>query len=140
LSTNAALVHGCPLHLFKARRTSWPLLAKLISTGSWIELSQALVQAPFDTVRQSLFYVPWALLQLDDFTSAVAARKAYVDFIDHVHALAEIALKAADQAEPRRGSGGGVNEVQVQQAFMLLNASLDAYLAVLPPKYTSGSQ
>jgi hypothetical protein len=26
----------------------------------------------------------------------VAARKAYVDYIDHVHALAAIALKAAD--------------------------------------------
>lgn len=47
-------------------------------------------------LAQACFYIPWALLQCDDFTAAVAARKAYVDYIDHVHALAAIALKAAD--------------------------------------------
>jgi hypothetical protein len=57
---------------------------------------QVLVQPPFDDVRQACFYIPWALLQSDDFTAAVAARKEYVEFIDHVHALATIALKAAD--------------------------------------------
>jgi hypothetical protein len=45
---------------------------------------------------QACFYIPWALLQCDDFEAAIAARKAYLDYIDHVHALAAIALKAAD--------------------------------------------
>jgi len=53
---------------------------------------------------QACFYIPWALLQSDDFTAAVAARKAYVDYIDHVHALAAIALKAADGV-PGAGEG-----------------------------------
>lgn len=35
-----------------SRRSSWPLLAQKIQTSEWIELSQLLVQAPFDAVRQ----------------------------------------------------------------------------------------
>lgn len=114
-----------------ARRASWPLVAQKIASGSWIELSQVLVQPPFDDVRQACFYIPWALLQSDDFTAAVAARKAYVDFIDHVHALAAIALKAADGVP---GAG-----VQVQQSFLLLNASVDAFLAAVPPQYNGAA-
>jgi hypothetical protein len=35
-----------------ARRASWPLVAKRIQAREWIELSQLLVQPPFDAVRQ----------------------------------------------------------------------------------------
>lgn len=35
-----------------SRRSSWPLLAQKIQNSEWIELSQLLVQAPFDAVRQ----------------------------------------------------------------------------------------
>lgn len=110
-----------------SRRSSWPLLAQKIQAGEWIAFSQLLQEAPFDAVRQACFYIPWALLQSDDFDAAVAARKAYVDYIDHVHALAGIALKAAD------GVPGA--DLQVQQAFTLMNASLNAFLAAVPVKY-----
>eukprot|EP00878_Enallax_costatus_P017598 GHUV01018490.1.p1 GENE.GHUV01018490.1~~GHUV01018490.1.p1 ORF type:complete len:191 (+),score=60.56 GHUV01018490.1:76-573(+) len=113
--------------LQESRRASWPIIAQKISAGDWIALSQVLVQPPFDDVRQACFYIPWALLQSDDFTAAVAARKAFVDFIDHVHALATIALKADDEVP---GAA-----VQVQQSFLLLNASVDAYLSAVPKKY-----
>lgn len=35
-----------------SRRSSWPLLAQKIQAREWIELSQLLVQSPFDAVRQ----------------------------------------------------------------------------------------
>jgi hypothetical protein len=35
-----------------SRRSSWPMLAQKIQTKEWIELSQLLVQPPFDAVRQ----------------------------------------------------------------------------------------
>lgn len=61
---------------------------------------------------QACFYIPWALLQSDDFDAAVAARKAYVDYIDHVHALAGIALKAADGVT---GAGGVYSSTELVQ-------------------------
>jgi hypothetical protein len=71
-------------------------LTRLPPVFAFLCVPQVLVQPPFDDVRQACFYIPWALLQSDDFAAAVAARKEYVEFIDHVHALATIALKAAD--------------------------------------------
>ncbi|KAF8057645.1 FUM1 [Scenedesmus sp. PABB004] len=79
-----------------ARRAAWPAIAQRIASGEWIALSQALNQPPFDDVRQACFYIPWALLQSDDGAAAVAARRNYVDFINHVHSLAGTALRAAD--------------------------------------------
>jgi hypothetical protein len=46
-----------------SRRSSWPMLAQKIQTKEWIELSQLLVQPPFDAVRQvSIAQVPWMWL------------------------------------------------------------------------------
>jgi hypothetical protein len=80
-----------------SRRPSHPFIAPRPSP--FLSFSSLLTHA-----SQACFYIPWALLQCDDFTAAVAARKAYVDYIDHVHALAAIALKAADGVS---GAGEG---------------------------------
>lgn len=114
--------------LNKARRDSWPRIAQKISSGEYVTLSQMLIISPFEDVRQACLYIPFALQQRDDVLAAEACRKAYVDFIDHVHDLDRISLAASrSEADPN----------QVQQAFMLLSASLDTYIASIPSKYLS---
>jgi hypothetical protein len=144
-----------------ARRASWPLIARCSSNADWTGLAKLLVQPPFDDVRAAAFFLPWALMQADDYAAAVDVRKGYVDFVEHVHDLAAVALSAADAAEAR-GSGAGalpqapsgvpsaaaaaaaaaspeVAGRAVQQAFLLLNASLDRLLSAVPIKYTAAA-
>lgn len=71
-------------------------------------------------MRQAALYLPWALLQRDDFNIAIDARKAYDDFNAHIQDLAA----AADAA----GAGDGSAQ-RVQQAFILMSASLDGCVA-----------
>ena len=153
-----------------ARRASWPLIARCSSTGDWTGLARLLVQPPFDDVRAAAFYLPWSLLQADDYAAAVDVRKGYVDFVEHVHDLAAVALSAADAADAARSGGGGAGTGAggaggatpppaapsaaaaaaaaaspeaagraVQQAFLLLNASLDRLLSAVPIKYTAAA-
>lgn len=76
--------------------------------------------------------IPRALLQQDDYTAAVECRKAYVRLLDHIHDLATVALAAADAPGPN-------NATQVQQAFLLLNASLESFLSNVPERYVSAA-
>lgn len=55
--------------------TVWP---------DYSSLSDDLNVAPFADLRQAALFIPWALLQRDDFSTAVDARKAYNDFNAHV--------------------------------------------------------
>ncbi len=91
VSANLAKLHA-------ARRASWPRIARRISGGEWIQLSQLLVQPPFDDVRKAAFYIPWALLQEDNYQAAIACRKSYLDFVDHLHDLATVRMSGQEQA------------------------------------------
>lgn len=53
----------------------------------------------------------------DDFTSSVEARKSYLSFEAHVQDLQMAAAAAAASQEP--------SAERVQQAFILMSASLD---------------
>jgi len=138
-----------------ARRASWPMIARCIGAADWTRLPRLLVRPPFDDLRASTFFLPWALMQADDYAAAVDVRKGYVEFAAHAHDLAAVALSAADGAAGA-GKGGGTGPVAapsaaaaaaasappeaagraVQQAFLLLSASLDRLLSAVPMRYT----
>jgi hypothetical protein len=83
---------------------------------------------------QACFYIPWALLQCDDFEAAIAARKAYLDYIDHVHALAAIALKAADGvpgAGECRLSGSGATGTHANLPMVCPRRSPEAFVQLM---------
>ena len=138
-----------------ARRASWPLIARCIGSSDWTGLARLLVQPPFDDVRAAAFFLPWSLMQVDDYAAAVEVRKGYTDFVEHVHDLAAVALSAADGEAGGAGAAGvGAPSAAaaaaaaapkeaagraVQQAFLLLSASLDRLLSAVPIKYTAAA-
>jgi hypothetical protein len=115
--------------LMRARRQAFPLIAKSIAASDFIGLAEMVPKRPIDDLRQAAFYIPWALLQLDDYTSSVACRKAYIDVLTHIQDIEQIAVAASQQ---------GATATQVQQAFLLLSATLDTYIATIPAKYVTG--
>lgn len=50
-------------------------------------LGDSLTVAPMADLRQATLYMPWALLQRDDYAGAVEARKGYLSFNVGVHTL-----------------------------------------------------
>mmetsp|Transcript_12678 Transcript_12678/g.27451 ORF Transcript_12678/g.27451 Transcript_12678/m.27451 type:complete len:272 (+) Transcript_12678:76-891(+) len=110
----------------RTRPGCWQTIAQQIQSKQYSALESSLTQAPFADLRASAMYMSWALLQADDYNIAVDVRKAYNDINSHVQDLQKIALAAA---------AGDTGAEPVQQAFILLNASLSSFLALIPPKY-----
>jgi len=112
--------------IFQARPACWQRIAQAIQNSRYTELEQDLKEGQFADLRQAAMYIPWALLQRDDFTAATDARKAYNEFNAHIQDLQSAALAAAaGDADPQR----------VQQSFILMSASLDGFLAAVPSTY-----
>ncbi len=104
--------------LTKKRPACWQRVAQQIQAGEFAALSDGLSVPPFADLRAAALYIPWALLQRDDFTTAVDARKAFNELESHVQDLQmAAAAAAAGDADPQR----------VQQAFILLSASMDRW-------------
>ncbi|EFJ43414.1 hypothetical protein VOLCADRAFT_106852 [Volvox carteri f. nagariensis] len=85
-------------------------------------------------LRQAALFLPWALLQNYDYTAAADAMKAYKNLDEHIKDLQRAALAAATFASPESSAQ---QAQQVQQAFILMSASLDGYLATVPSRYTA---
>ncbi len=78
---------------------------------------------PFDDLRQSAFYIPWAVLQEKGADAALPCQQAYLAFLD--------SLKRFDAAL-QRASRSDADDAGVEQALSQLNARLDSVLDAVP--------
>ena len=60
-----------------------------------MELSNTLVIAPIDDLRQFVLYIPAALLKEGKRQEAIGSRKAYTDYLRELKLLDELAQKAS---------------------------------------------
>ncbi|MEW5296960.1 MAG: hypothetical protein WDW36_000203 [Sanguina aurantia] len=111
------------------RPPAWQQVALQLRNGEYLRLSQGLSHEPFSNVRAAALYLPWALLQNNEFAAASECRKAYNGFDDHVRDLEQVADAAANK---------GADAVRVQQSFLLMSASMDNLLTTLPRQYILG--
>lgn len=63
--------------------------------NKYTDLSNNLVLAPVDDIRQSVLYIPSALLKEGKRQEAIGSRKAYTDYIRELKRLDELAQKAS---------------------------------------------
>ena len=66
----------------------------LAEDNKWPELSNGLVLGPVDDVRQSILYIPSALLKEGKRQEAIGSRKAYTDYLRELKKLDELSQKA----------------------------------------------
>ncbi|GLI68256.1 hypothetical protein VaNZ11_012610 [Volvox africanus] len=118
----------------QTRPRIWQQIAQQIQTGKYDILSIDLKLAPMADLRHAALHLPWALLQNYDYTAASDTMKAYKNLDEHIKDLERAALAAAalssTEVPPQQAQ-------QVQQAFILMSASLDGYLATVPSRYTA---
>lgn len=124
---NSSVVPALTVNQYLARlKSKWPLakaeIKGYLDRSDYSGLSNSLVVSPFDDVRQSLFYIPWALLPTNS-SAAIDCQVAYNDFLQK--------LKAFDHAATSAGSYGADSE-EVQAAFDALALSLADYLRKVP--------
>ena len=92
------------------------------AAGQFKELSDSLVLSPFDDLRQSCYYLPWAVVSFDEAAGTElegaweAVRAAWVN-------LDTVSLAAA------RFDG---DEPEVSAAIDTFQRALDAYQATIP--------
>ncbi len=128
------------------RARVWQLIAQQIQAGDFGTLSMNLNVAPAADLRQAALYIPWALMQNNEFNAAIDSRKAFNDFDEHVKDLqraaasaAALAAAAADAQQPVPPAQQQQLAQKIQQAFILMSASLDGFLQAVPAKYTAGA-
>lgn len=128
------------------RARVWQQIAQQIQAGDFATLSMNLNVAPAADLRQAGLYIPWALMQNNEFNAAIDSRKAYNDFDEHVKDLqraaasaAALAAAAADAQQPVPPAQQQQLAQKIQQAFILMSASLDGFLQAVPAKYTAGA-
>lgn len=113
-------------YIIKNRPVAWKFISKAIQSNNWEGLQDLLLVPPFTDLQQACYYVPPALLQADEYNSAIDTRKAYKDFVDHVNDFYRVAARAEN---------GATDAAQVQQAFFLMSASVDSFIQAIPKKY-----
>lgn len=65
-----------------------------VEDSKYMELSNSLVLGPIDDIRQSVLYIPAALLKEGKRTEAIGSRKAYTDYMRELKNLDALAQKA----------------------------------------------
>ena len=78
---------------------------------------------PFDDLRQSAFYIPWAVLQEKGADAALPCQQAYLAFLDSLKRF-DAALQAASRSD--------AEDADIQQALSQLYTQLDAVLNAVP--------
>jgi hypothetical protein len=70
--------------IMRGRKQAWQDIARTIAASNFESLSALLTKKSFDDIRLACSYIPWALLQSDDYQTAIICRKAYLDLVDHI--------------------------------------------------------
>ena len=70
-------------------------MERLVEANKYMDLSNNLVLGPIDDIRQSVLYIPSALLKEGKRQEAIGSRKAYTDYMRELKLLDELAQKAS---------------------------------------------
>ena len=105
-----------------SRGPAFEELRELTDQLKFSQLNNALVIAPFDDVRQSAYFLPWALVK-DDEDAGVAAQRRWLDFRERLIQLDETSIDAG-----RREA----DETDVGRCVDRLEAALDELIAAVP--------
>ena len=77
------------------RGQAWRSMRVLANSGRYMELSNSLVLGPIDDIRQSVLYIPSALLKEGKRQEAISSRKAYTEYVRELKRLDDTLQKAA---------------------------------------------
>lgn len=78
----------------EVRQKAFSAMEGLIEDSKYTELSNSLVLGPIDDIRQSVLYIPSALLKEGKRQEAIGSRKAYTDYLRELKKLDALAQKA----------------------------------------------
>ena len=78
---------------------------------------------PFDDLRQSAFYIPWAVLQEKGADAALPCQQAFLAFLDSLKRF-DATLQAASRSD--------ADDADIQRALRQVYTELDAVLSAVP--------
>lgn len=100
---------------------SFAALADLVADGKYKLATEALLLAPVDDLKQSLFYLPWAVLEAGDDTASAALQERYVEVRAALQEFDRVCLEAARYQ---------LDDEDVEKALADLRKAVDAEVAV----------
>ena len=108
----------------KNRAEAFATLATLAESLKFSQLDNELLIAPFDDVKQAAFYLPWALVKLDE-DAGVKTQRAWLTFRERLIRLDAVAVDAARYQ---------ADEEEVLAAIAELESALDALVREVPAR------
>ena len=108
----------------KNRAEAFATLATLAESLKFSQLDNELLIAPFDDVKQAAFYLPWALVKLDE-DAGVKTQRAWLTFRERLIRLDAVAVDAARYQ---------ADEEEVRAAIAELESALDALVREVPAR------
>ena len=106
----------------KERGAAFETLRRLANNLKFSQLDNELLLAPFDDVKQAAYFLPWALVKLDE-DAGVGAQNAYLRFRERLVELDAAAIDATRYM---------ADEDDVLAAISRLEAALDDIIAAVP--------
>ena len=106
----------------KERGAAFETLRRLAINLKFSQLDNELLLAPFDDVKQAAFFLPWALVKLDE-TAGVDAQNAHLRFRERLVELDATAIDATRYV---------ADEDDVLAAVSRVEAALDDIIAAVP--------
>lgn len=105
------------------------VVERYLDRRKFFDLSNELVLAPFDVLRQACFYLPWALLEEDDVPSGIKCQVAYNSLLDQIKAFDKTLLQVYRlEAE----------DEDAWAAWEVLKGSFRTYFATIPERERVG--
>lgn len=109
----------------KERDAAFATLRALCASSKFAALSNELVLAPTDDVRQAAYYLPWALVKLDE-DAGVATQRAWSEMRDLLTYLDATAIDASRYDAEEEDVMAGIDRVE---------RALDALVDSVPAAY-----
>jgi hypothetical protein len=109
----------------KERDAAFATLRALCASSKFAALSNELVLAPTDDVRQAAYYLPWALVKLDE-DAGVATQRAWSEMRDALTYLDATAIDASRYDAEEEDVMAGIDRVE---------RALDALVDSVPAAY-----
>ena len=108
----------------KNRAAAFATLTTLAESLKFSQLDNELLIAPFDDVKQAAFYLPWALVKLDE-DAGVKTQRRWLTFRERLIRLDAVAVDAARYQ---------ADEEEVLFAIAELESALDELLSDVPAR------
>jgi hypothetical protein len=121
---NILSLHHFRCQIEKNRAAAFATLTTLAESLKFSQLDNELLIAPFDDVKQAAFYLPWALVKLDE-DAGVKTQRRWLTFRERLINLDAVAVDAARYQ---------ADEEEVLFAIAELESALDELLSDVPAR------